>query len=297
MATGTKSARQMEEHIGTLLTTLQEQGQWQEQLAREQANQFSLKLEQLAEEQRELQVELSQQFSEELELLAQDQRLTVEQWTARQDRMEERVWTLEAKLCSFIREPLPQVVKAELPEKSCLRTAGMEPSCHSHLAGFLVEPWCHQVSPTDSSTGDWVKALKLGTEVTVNLNSTARCSALEATMADPCGKPTTPSSTRMLAHINGWKEEEKATYLPVSLKGPALWLYWIIYLRKVYIVMMPQRLPLRSALVQHIRQSCIEYVSKQGWGRGTRTYLNLLRILSNMLSWPTPRLHSPCWTF
>ena len=26
----------------------------------------------------------------------------------------------------------------------------------------------------------------------------------------------------MLAHINGWKEEEKATYLPVSLKGPAL---------------------------------------------------------------------------
>ena len=33
---------------------------------------------------------------------------------------------------------------------------------------------------------------------------------------------TTPSSTRMLACINGWKEEEKATYLPASLKGPAL---------------------------------------------------------------------------
>ena len=31
---------------------------------------------------------------------------------------------------------------------------------------------------------------------------------------------TTPSSTWMLAHINSWKEEEKATYL--SLKGPAL---------------------------------------------------------------------------
>ena len=45
---------------------------------------------------------LSQQFSEELELLAQDQRLTVEQWTARQEKMEERVRTLEAKLCSFI---------------------------------------------------------------------------------------------------------------------------------------------------------------------------------------------------
>ena len=95
----------MEEQIGMLLTTLQEQGQQQEQLAHEQANHFSLKLEQLAEEQRELQVELSQQFSEELELLAQDQRLTVEQWTARQERMEKRFQTLEAKLCSFIREP------------------------------------------------------------------------------------------------------------------------------------------------------------------------------------------------
>ena len=51
IVTGTRSARQMEEQIGTLLTTLQEQGQQQEQVAREQANQFSLKLEQLAEEQ------------------------------------------------------------------------------------------------------------------------------------------------------------------------------------------------------------------------------------------------------
>ena len=41
---------------------------------------------------------LSRQFSEELELLVQDQRLTVEQWTSRQERMEERVQTLEAKL-------------------------------------------------------------------------------------------------------------------------------------------------------------------------------------------------------
>ena len=51
MATGTRSVRQMEEQIGTLLTTLQQQGQRQEQLVREQANQFSLQLEQLAEEQ------------------------------------------------------------------------------------------------------------------------------------------------------------------------------------------------------------------------------------------------------
>ena len=125
MATGTRSARQM----GTLLTMLQEQGQRQEQLACEQANQFSLKLEQLAEEQRERQAEFSRQFSEQLELLAWDQRLTLEQWTARQERMEERVRTLEAVLRSSIREPLPKAVKAELPEKSCLGTTGTEPSC------------------------------------------------------------------------------------------------------------------------------------------------------------------------
>ena len=81
----------MEEQMGTLLTTLQEQGQRQEQLAREQPNQFSLKLEQLAEEQREWQAVFSRQFAEQLELLARDQRLTLEQWTARQERMEERV--------------------------------------------------------------------------------------------------------------------------------------------------------------------------------------------------------------
>ena len=62
MVTGTRSARQMEEQMGTLLTMLQEQGQRQEHLAHEQANQFSLKLEQLAEEQQERQSEFSQQF-------------------------------------------------------------------------------------------------------------------------------------------------------------------------------------------------------------------------------------------
>ena len=126
MATGMRSARQMEEQMGTLLTMLQEQGQRQEQLAHEQANQFSLKLEQLAEEQRQRQAEFSRQFSEQLELLVHDQRLTLEQWTARQERMEERVRTLEAKLRSSIREPLPQGVKAKLPEKSCLGMAGTE---------------------------------------------------------------------------------------------------------------------------------------------------------------------------
>ena len=53
----------------------------------------------------------------------------MEQWTARQERMKERVRTLEAGLRSSIREPLPQAVKAELPEKLCLGTNRVEPSC------------------------------------------------------------------------------------------------------------------------------------------------------------------------
>ena len=32
----------------------------------------------------------------------------------------------------------------------------------------------------------------------------------------------------MLARINGWKEEEKATYLPISLKGPALTVWTVL---------------------------------------------------------------------
>jgi len=98
MATGTRAAKQMEEQIGTLLATLQEQGQRQEQLAREQAE-FIQQMEQLKEEQRERQAE----FSARLELLARDQRLTLEQWTGRQERMEERVRSLEAELRSSIR--------------------------------------------------------------------------------------------------------------------------------------------------------------------------------------------------
>ena len=59
MATGTRAAKQMEEQIGTLLTMLQEQGQRQEQLAQEQANEFIQQMEQLKEEQRERQAEFS----------------------------------------------------------------------------------------------------------------------------------------------------------------------------------------------------------------------------------------------
>ena len=38
----------------------------------------------------------------------------------------------------------------------------------------------------------------------------------------------------MLAHINHWKEEDKATYLAVSLKGPALTLLNNIPLESLY---------------------------------------------------------------
>ena len=211
----------MEEQMGTLLTTLQEQGQRQEQLACEQANQFSLKLEQLAEEQRERQVEFSRQFSEQLELLTRDQRQTLEQWTARQERIEERVQTLEAELRSSFREPLPQVVKAELPEKSCFGTAGTEPS-------YPLE----KESQASSLNPDATEFLPLpAVQETEGEGTGARSSAdshLHRQMQRPGSYDGRASWDayhtlfKMLARINGWKEEEKVTYLAVSLKGPAL---------------------------------------------------------------------------
>ena len=211
----------MEEQMGTLLTTLQEQGQRQEQLAREQANQFSLKLEQLAEEQRERQAEFSRQFSEQLELLARDQRLTLEQWTVRQERMEERVQTLETELRSSIREPLPRAVKAELPEKSCLGTAGTEPSCPLEIE-----------SQASSLNPDATEFLPLPAVQETEGEATGARSGADSHLHRQMQRPGSydgraswdayHTQFKMLARINGWKEEEKATYLAVSLKGPAL---------------------------------------------------------------------------
>ena len=95
---------------------------------------------------------------------------------------------------------------------------------------------------------------------------------------------------KMLARINGWREEEKATYLAVSLKGPALTVLNNIPPESLY-GYDALYLPWRPALVQYIRQSCIECISKQGRGEGTWTYL---RISSVLLTWHTLRLHSPC---
>ena len=201
----------MEEQMGTLLTTLQEQGQRQEQLAREQANQFSLKLEQLAEEQRERQAEFSRQFSEQLELLARDQRLTLEQWTVRQERMEERVQTLETELRSSIREPLPRAVKAELPEKSCLGTAGTEPSCPLEIESQAssLNPDATEFLPLPAVQETEARPLELGAVRT--LTSTGRCSALGATMAEPRGMPTTPSSRCSPASMAGRRRRRLPT--------------------------------------------------------------------------------------
>ena len=134
MATGTRIAKLMEEQVGTLLATLQEQGQRQEQLARDQANHFSRQLEQLAQEQRERHAafseqfteqlaqeqrqrhaEFSQQFSEQLERLVRDQRQSWEQWSGSQQRIEKRIQTLEGLYTS--KEPGPQQVKREEPER------------------------------------------------------------------------------------------------------------------------------------------------------------------------------------
>ena len=105
--------------MATLLATLQEQGQRQEQLARDQATQFGQQLEHLAEEQQKRYGEVAQDFTRQLEQLAQDQRQTWERWTEKLQGIEERILGLEDELQSFKRETfLP--VKSEQFEGSHL---------------------------------------------------------------------------------------------------------------------------------------------------------------------------------
>ena len=141
MAIGTRSAKQLEEQVGTLLATLQEQGQ----LVQDQANHFSRQLEQLGQEQRDRHAEFSRQFSEQLERLAGDQRQTLEQWTDRQQRMEEKLNFLEEELYSSKRGLLPQLVKSEKscpePQTSTLNAEASEfpPSTAQALAASSVD--------------------------------------------------------------------------------------------------------------------------------------------------------------
>lgn len=206
MATGTRSAKQLEEQVGTLLATLQEQGQRQEQLVRDQANHFSRQLEQLGQEQRDRHAEFSRQFSEQLERLAGDQRQTLEQWTDRQQRMEEKLHSLEEELYSSKRGLLPQLVKSE---KSCPES---------------------QTSTLNAEASEFLPSTAQVVETGSDGNGTGPRSSV-----DPHRQLQRPGSYdgrsswdayhtqfEMLARINRWKEEEKATYLAVSLKGSAL---------------------------------------------------------------------------
>ena len=74
---------------------------------------------------------------------------------------------------------------------------------------------------------------------------------------------TTPSSTQMLACINDWKDEEKATYLPASLKGPALTVLTVLnnIPPESYDALVSA---LETCFGSAVRQSCIECVSTQG---------------------------------
>ena len=215
MATGTRAAKQMEEQIGTLLTTLQEQGQRQEQLAREQANEFIQQMEQLKGEQRERQAE----FSARLELLARDQRLTLEQWTGRQERMEERVRSQEAELRSSIREPLTQVVKTELSEKSCRETVETRPNCPLEIDSLApsLNPDAAEFHPLTAVQEGEGTGARSGGDFHPHRQMQRPGSYDGRSSWDAYH-----TQFKMLARINGWREEEKATYLAVSLKGPAL---------------------------------------------------------------------------
>ena len=122
---------------------------------------------------------------------------------------------------SSIREPLPQVVKAELPEKLCLGTAGTEPNCPLEIESQAssLNPAATEFLPltaVQETEGEGTGARSSGD---CNLHHQIVCPGSYDGLSSWDAYHT---HFKMLARINGWKEEEKATYLAVSLKGPAL---------------------------------------------------------------------------
>ena len=120
-----------------------------------------------------------------------------------------------------IREPLPQAVKAELPEKSCLGTDGAEPNCplEIELQALSLNPAATELLPLTAVQ----KTEGEGTGARSSGDSHLHCQMLRPESYD--GRSSWDAyhtQFKMLACINSWKEEEMATYLAVSLKGPAL---------------------------------------------------------------------------
>lgn len=76
-----------------------------------------------------------------------------------------------------------------------------------------------------------------------------------------------------LAHFNCWTEEEKATYLAVSLKGPALMVLSNIPI-ETYTATIPWSLSVRPGLAQYTKLNCIEYASRHSFAKVMKTFLS-----------------------
>ncbi len=211
MAFGTRSAKQMEEPMAAVLAALQEQGQRQEQLAREQHAFFGKQLEQLAQEQQQRQGQMADQFSEQLGQLAQDQRRTWEQWTDRQDGMERRMQHLEEELQSIKRGALPCKMESMEAEGGVAGASPLDPHAeefHSLEKNGVAETSEETPVPPAPMT-------RAGPET---FRKVQRPGSYDGrTSWDAYFTQFT-----MLAQLNHWTAEERATYLAISLKGPAL---------------------------------------------------------------------------
>ena len=201
MAQGTRG-RQQEEQLATVIAVLHQQGERQEQVA---------------EEQRQRHAELSAQFRQQVEELASNQQRA---WEA-QRQMEHRMTQLEGELKLTRESAFGRLDEAEERLRGVVKTEPQAAGTAS-LANLT-----HASAEVELQSG--------GHEAEMQCEEHTGSNSLIPSFSPSAGAVNRPpvfdgktqwdaylTQFQMLAQINGWTDAQKATYLAVSLKGPAL---------------------------------------------------------------------------
>ncbi len=221
MAQGTR-AKQQEEQMGAIIAALQQQGERQERIALEQREQ----LQALAQQQTERHAQLAREFGDQLGNLAREHREVWEQLGQKQHRLEQRVTSLESEWRTTVEKT---VSKLEGPWQEDLRKS----VCADVKREVLEELHSSMESkPGTSPVSLRPEAAEFHPRETAAGGTVTGDGAEGAGAARPVQRPgsydgrSSWSAYRrqfeLLAQLNKWSETEKATFLAVSLKGPAL---------------------------------------------------------------------------
>jgi len=201
MAQGTRG-RQQEEQLATVIAVLHQQGERQEQVA---------------EEQRQRHAELSAQFRQQVEELASNQQRVCEA----QRQMERRMTQLEGELKLTRESAFGRLDEAEERLRGVVKTEPQAAGTAS-LANLT-----HASAEVELQSGGHEAEMQCEEHTGSNSLIPSFSPSAGAVNRPPVFDGKTPWDAylmqfQMLAQINGWTDAQKATYLAVSLKGPAL---------------------------------------------------------------------------